>query len=152
MDFIGQDRSSNYQHAAGKRSGIIKGTFSSLLHLFTSYCRSDQQTGKVWHHHRLPHQRKSRKLNYHVKAFVQLQLEPRQKKEFYPYIAQVPNVIECNCVTGDFPRSWKLFSLPLQISMILSMKFSSALANQYSDRLFNQCRSPRRQTATARRS
>ncbi|MCG4778346.1 winged helix-turn-helix transcriptional regulator, partial [Eggerthella lenta] len=25
------------------------------------------------------------KLDYHVKAFVQLQLEPRQKKEFYPY-------------------------------------------------------------------
>lgn len=42
------------------------------------------------------------KLDYHVKAFVQLQLEPRQKKEFYPYIAQVPNIIECNCVTGDF--------------------------------------------------
>ena len=36
------------------------------------------------------------KLDYHVKAFVQLQLE------LYPYIAQVPNVIECNCVTGDF--------------------------------------------------
>lgn len=42
------------------------------------------------------------KLNFHVKAFVQVQLEPRQKKEFYPYIQQIPNVIECNCVTGDF--------------------------------------------------
>ena len=43
------------------------------------------------------------KLDYHVKAFVQLQLEPRQKKEFYPYISQVPNVIECNCVV--FPST-----------------------------------------------
>ncbi|WP_283583980.1 Lrp/AsnC family transcriptional regulator [Limosilactobacillus difficilis] len=42
------------------------------------------------------------KLKFHVKAFVQVQLEPRQKKQFYPYIQQIPNVIECNCVTGDF--------------------------------------------------
>ena len=39
---------------------------------------------------------------FHVKAFIQVQLEPRQKKEFYPYIQNIPNVIECNCVTGDF--------------------------------------------------
>lgn len=42
------------------------------------------------------------KINYHVKAFIQLQLEPSQKKEFYPYIQGIPNVIECNCVTGDY--------------------------------------------------
>ena len=28
--------------------------------------------------------------------------EPYQKKEFYPFIQSVPNVIECNCVTGDY--------------------------------------------------
>lgn len=42
------------------------------------------------------------KLDYHVKAFIQLQLEPNQKKEFYPYVQSIPNVIECNCVTGDY--------------------------------------------------
>ena len=42
------------------------------------------------------------KLNYHVKAFIQVQLEPHQKKDFYPYIESIPNVIECNCVTGDY--------------------------------------------------
>ena len=42
------------------------------------------------------------KLDYHFKAFIQLQLEPRQKKEFYPYVHRIPNVIECNCVTGDY--------------------------------------------------
>lgn len=42
------------------------------------------------------------KLDYHVKAFIQLQLEPSQKKEFYPYVQSIPNVIECNCVTGDY--------------------------------------------------
>lgn len=42
------------------------------------------------------------KLNYHAKAFIQVQLEPSQKKEFYPYVDSIPNVIECNCVTGDY--------------------------------------------------
>lgn len=42
------------------------------------------------------------KIGFHVRAFIQVQLEPRQKKEFYPYIQSIPNVIECNCVTGDY--------------------------------------------------
>ena len=42
------------------------------------------------------------KIGFHVKAFIQVQLEPRQKQEFYPYIQSIPNVIECNCVTGDY--------------------------------------------------
>ncbi|WP_295728776.1 Lrp/AsnC family transcriptional regulator [uncultured Limosilactobacillus sp.] len=41
-------------------------------------------------------------LNYHVKAFIMVQLEPNQKDEFYPYIQSIPNVIECNCITGDY--------------------------------------------------
>ena len=40
--------------------------------------------------------------DYRIKAFINLEVEPTQKKEFYPYIASVPNVIECNCVTGDY--------------------------------------------------
>lgn len=43
-----------------------------------------------------------KKLTSMLKAFIQIQLEPRQKQEFYPYIQQIPNVIECNCVTGDY--------------------------------------------------
>lgn len=42
------------------------------------------------------------KLDYHVKAFIRVQLEPKQKSEFYPYMRSIPNVIECNCVTGDY--------------------------------------------------
>ena len=38
---------------------------------------------------------------YHIKAFINLEVEPAQKKEFYPFIDRIPNVIECNCVTGD---------------------------------------------------
>lgn len=42
------------------------------------------------------------KLDYHVKAFIMVQLEPSQKGDFYPYVQSIPNVIECNCVTGDY--------------------------------------------------
>lgn len=38
----------------------------------------------------------------HIKAFINLEVEPYQKKEFYPFIQAIPNVIECNCVTGDY--------------------------------------------------
>ena len=41
-------------------------------------------------------------LGYHIKAFINLEVEPFQKKEFYPFIQDVPNVIECNCVTGEY--------------------------------------------------
>lgn len=41
-------------------------------------------------------------LGYHIKAFINLEVEPNQKKEFYPFIEKIPNVIECNCVTGDY--------------------------------------------------
>lgn len=39
---------------------------------------------------------------YHIKAFINLEVEPSQKKVFYPFIQAIPNVIECNCVTGDY--------------------------------------------------
>jgi Lrp/AsnC family leucine-responsive transcriptional regulator len=42
------------------------------------------------------------KMGYHIKAFVNLEVEPVCKKEFYPYIQTCNNVIECNCVTGDY--------------------------------------------------
>lgn len=41
-------------------------------------------------------------LGYHIKAFINLEVEPARKKEFYPFIQAIPNVIECNCVTGDY--------------------------------------------------
>ena len=39
-----------------------------------------------------------------------LDLEPVQKEEFYPFIESVENVIECNCVTGEY-------------SMLIEVKF-----------------------------
>ena len=41
-------------------------------------------------------------LGYQIKAFINLEVLPSQKPEFYPYIESCPNVMECNCVTGDY--------------------------------------------------
>lgn len=42
------------------------------------------------------------KLGYYVTAFINLEINPKQKPKFYPFIEACPNVIECNCVTGKF--------------------------------------------------
>ena len=39
---------------------------------------------------------------YHIRAFINLEVEPKQRRDFYPYIKSIPNVLECNCVTGDY--------------------------------------------------
>ena len=41
-------------------------------------------------------------LGYHITAFINLEVAPEQKPEFYPYIQSCPNVLECNCVTGNY--------------------------------------------------
>lgn len=41
-------------------------------------------------------------LGYHIKAFIHLEVLPEDKKEFYPFVQECKNVIECNCVTGDY--------------------------------------------------
>lgn len=50
------------------------------------------------------------KIGFHVRAFIQVQLEPRQKDEFYPYVQSIPNVVECNCVTGDYSEIMEVIS------------------------------------------
>lgn len=42
------------------------------------------------------------KLGYHITAFISLELSAQQKPEFYPFIADCPNVLECSCVTGVY--------------------------------------------------
>ncbi|MGN0395543.1 MAG: Lrp/AsnC family transcriptional regulator, partial [Coprococcus sp.] len=42
------------------------------------------------------------KLGYHITAFINLELSANQKPEFYPFIRECPNVLECDCVTGSY--------------------------------------------------
>ena len=48
------------------------------------------------------------KLGYHITAFINLEIAPIQKSEFYPFVTTCPNVIECNCVTGEFSMLLKV--------------------------------------------
>lgn len=41
-------------------------------------------------------------LGHHILAYVHLDMQPAQKAEFYPFIAAISNVLECNCVTGNY--------------------------------------------------
>ncbi|MDS0525759.1 Lrp/AsnC family transcriptional regulator [Clostridium sp. SHJSY1] len=41
-------------------------------------------------------------LGYNIVAFVNLAISPNLKDKFYPFINACPNVIECNCVTGNY--------------------------------------------------
>ena len=48
------------------------------------------------------------KLGYDVTAFIQLEITPSQKAEFYPFIKSCPNVLECSCVTGQYSQLIKV--------------------------------------------
>jgi Lrp/AsnC family leucine-responsive transcriptional regulator len=39
-------------------------------------------------------------LDYHIKAFINLTLSPKEKEHFLEYARQCPNVTECHCITG----------------------------------------------------
>ena len=41
-------------------------------------------------------------LGHHILAYIHLDMQPTQKEEFYPFIAACSNVLECNCVTGNY--------------------------------------------------
>lgn len=43
-----------------------------------------------------------KKLGFPIIAFINLEVQPVQKPEFYPFISNHPNVMECNCVTGHY--------------------------------------------------
>lgn len=42
------------------------------------------------------------KLGYHILAFINLEVAPSEKVVFYPFIQNCSNVIECNCITGNY--------------------------------------------------
>ena len=43
-----------------------------------------------------------------ILQYIQLQLEPTQKERFYPFVASVPNILECDCVTGEYSQILKV--------------------------------------------
>lgn len=54
------------------------------------------------------------KLGYHILAYINLNVQPEDKAKFYAYAEEMPNVLECSCVTGGY-------------SMIMMVAFSSTM-------------------------
>lgn len=54
------------------------------------------------------------KLGHHIIAFVNLDVSPTDKLQFYSHMESIPNVLECNCVTGDY-------------SMLIKVAFQSTM-------------------------
>lgn len=67
------------------------------------------------------------KLGYNITAFINLEVSPKQKAEFYPFIERCPNVLECNCVTGKFSMLIKVaFATTMELDVFigkLQLKF-----------------------------
>lgn len=49
-----------------------------------------------------------KKIGYHIKAYVSLEVKPADKLSFYPFIESCPNVLECDCVTGPYSMLLKV--------------------------------------------
>lgn len=49
-----------------------------------------------------------KKLGFPITAFINLEMQPTQKGEFYPFVKSCPNVLECNCVTGHYSMLLKV--------------------------------------------
>ncbi|MFI3213882.1 MAG: Lrp/AsnC family transcriptional regulator [Eubacteriales bacterium] len=45
----------------------------------------------------------------YTKAFICLEVNPKEKKTFYPFIETCENVVECNCVTGEYSMLLEVF-------------------------------------------
>ena len=66
------------------------------------------------HHYRIPCGGGSGQAGIPHIAFVNLDVLPGEKPGFYARMAEIPNVLECNCVTGDY-------------SMLLKVAFQSTM-------------------------
>lgn len=49
-----------------------------------------------------------KKAGFPITAFINLDLDPKQKPTFYPFVCSHPNVLECNCVTGRYSQLLKV--------------------------------------------
>ena len=78
------------------------------------------------------------KLGYNITAFINLEVSPKQKAEFYPFIERCPNVLECNCVTGKFSM---LIKVAFATTRYIHRKASTEIWNyRNTDSFFYCCR------------
>ena len=49
------------------------------------------------------------KLGYSIKSYVNCAVNAKDKDAFYQYIEAIPNVVECDCITGDYSMLLKVY-------------------------------------------
>ncbi|HIY57733.1 MAG TPA: Lrp/AsnC family transcriptional regulator [Candidatus Tetragenococcus pullicola] len=49
------------------------------------------------------------KLGYLIKAYIHIAVNAKDKKEFYQSISKTPNVVECDCITGEYSMLLKVY-------------------------------------------
>lgn len=60
------------------------------------------------------------KLGYHILAFINLDVPPEEKPKFYTYAEDIPNVLECSCVTGEYSMLMKVaFRSTMELDMFI---------------------------------
>ena len=59
-------------------------------------------------------------LGYHILAFINLNVDPDDKPKFYEFASNVPNVLECNCVTGEYSMLMKVaFQSTMELDLFI---------------------------------
>lgn len=81
-------------------------------------------------------------LGYHITAFINLTLDPRQKNEFYPYVKDCPNVLECNCVTGTYSIMLKV-AFPSTMELDTFIGYLQKFGNTQTQIVFSTAVPPR---------
>ncbi|GAF36792.1 Lrp/AsnC family transcriptional regulator [Lentilactobacillus farraginis] len=61
------------------------------------------------------------KLDLSVRAFVQVDVSPNQKNQFYSFIKHIPNILECNVVTGAYAMLLKVaYQVPEELDDLVN--------------------------------
>lgn len=61
------------------------------------------------------------KMGYYIKAYIQIQVNPIQKNEFYPYMDRNMHVLECDCVTGEYTMLIKvIFKTTMELDQFIN--------------------------------
>ena len=60
------------------------------------------------------------KLGHHILAYINLEVIPEDKEQFYAYAREVPHILECSCVTGGFSMLLKVaFKSTMELDMFI---------------------------------
>ena len=82
------------------------------------------------------------KLGYHITAFINLELSPKQKPTFYPFVKKCPNILECNCVTGEYSMLLKV-AFPSTIELDVFIGELQQFGKTYTQIVFSTSIEPR---------